>query len=153
MMHVCIHTPVPCRDKRREARMTWMISNTYNPALRHSFTTSNRNSIGWVIISFNKQQNMYALELCTVFLYFWPSGLSLPLFPFIRVRCCLQLFHRLICYSSPPSSVSCLLLPVSLLSCLLHISLYTVLPSLSLGLPRLLLPCSRNSAALFGSLS
>ena len=63
------------------------------------------------------------------------------------MRCCLQLFHRLICYSSPPSSVSCLLLPVSLLSCLLHISLYTVLPSQSWP------PCSRNSAAPFGSLS
>ena len=66
--------------------------------------------------------------------------LSLPLFLFIRVRCCLQLFHRLICYSSPPFSVSCLLLPLSLLSCRLHI-------------PRLLLPCSSNSVALFGSLS
>ena len=52
-------------------------------------------------------------------------------FPLLGVRCCLQLFHRLICYSSPPPSVSCLLLPVSLLSCLLHISLYTVLPSQS----------------------
>ena len=31
------------------------------------------------------------------------------------VRCCLQLFHRLICLSFPPSSVSCLLRPVSLL--------------------------------------
>ena len=41
------------------------------------------------------------------------------------MRCCLQLFHRLICYSSPPSSVSYLLFPASLLSCLLHISLYT----------------------------
>ena len=50
-------------------------------------------------------------------------------FPLSGVICCLQLFHCLICYSSPPSSVSCLLLPVSLLSCLLHISLYTVLPS------------------------
>ena len=51
------------------------------------------------------------------------------LFPLSGVRCCLQLFHRLICYSAQPSSVSCLLLPVSLLSCLLHISLNTVLPS------------------------
>ena len=58
------------------------------------------------------------------------SGISLFLFfPLSGVRCCLQLFHRLICYSSPLSSVSCLFLPVSLLSCLLHISLYTVLPS------------------------
>ena len=70
-------------------------------------------------------------------------------FPLSGLRCCLQLFHCLICYSSPPSSVSCLLLPVSLLSCLLHISLNIV----SLGLPRLLLPCSRNYAAIFGSLS
>ena len=50
-------------------------------------------------------------------------------FPLSGVRCCLQLFHCLICYSSPLSSVSCLLIPVSLLSCLLHISLYTFLPS------------------------
>ena len=78
-------------------------------------------------------------------------SLSLPLFPLSGVRCCLQLFHRLICYSYPPSSVSCLLIPVSLLSCLLHI--FTQSSHLSLGLPRLLLPCSRNSAALFGSLS
>ena len=56
-------------------------------------------------------------------------ALSSSFFPLSGVRCCLQLFHRLICYSSPPSSVSCLLLPVSLLSGLLHISLYTVLPS------------------------
>ena len=47
-------------------------------------------------------------------------------FPLSGVRCCLQLFHRLICYSSPPSSVSCLLLPVTLLSRLPHISLNTV---------------------------
>ena len=45
--------------------------------------------------------------------------------------------------------VSCLLLPVFLLSCLPHTSLNTV----NLGLPRLLLSSSRDSAALFGSLS
>ena len=57
-------------------------------------------------------------------------SLSLFIFsPLSGVRCCRQLLDRLICYSSPPSSVSCLLLPVSLLSCLLHISLNTVLPS------------------------
>ena len=39
-----------------------------------------------------------------------------------------------------PSSVSCLLLPVFLLSCLPHMS--TQSAHLSLGLPRLLLPCS-----------
>ena len=60
-----------------------------------------------------------------------PLSSSFFFFPLSGVRCCLQLFHRLICYSSPPSSVSCLLLPVSLLSGLLHISLYTVLPSQS----------------------
>ena len=42
-------------------------------------------------------------------------------FPLSGVRCCLQLFHRLIWHSSPPSSVSCLLLPFFLLSCLPHI--------------------------------
>ena len=52
----------------------------------------------------------------------------------------------------PPSSVSCLLLPVFILSCLPRISLNTV-PYLSLGLPRLILPGSRNYAALFGSVS
>ena len=45
--------------------------------------------------------------------------------------------------------VSCFLLPVFLLSCLPYISLNTV----SIGLPRLLLPSSCNSAALFGRLS
>ena len=45
----------------------------------------------------------------------------------------------------PPCSVSCLLLPVFLVSCLPHISLkLTQASHLSLGLPRLLLPCSRN---------
>ena len=39
------------------------------------------------------------------------------------MRCCPQHFHRLICWSFPPSSVSSLLLPVFLLSCLPHISL------------------------------
>ena len=83
----------------------------------------------------------------SLFVHLRLSILSLFLFfPISGVRCCLQLFHCLICYSSPPSSVSCLLLPVSFLSCLLH-------PHLSLGLPRLLLLCSRNYAALFGSLS
>ena len=61
----------------------------------------------------------------------WRTLSLFLLFPLSGVRCCLQLFHRLICYSSPPSYVSCLLLPVSLLSCLLHISLYTVIPSQS----------------------
>ena len=59
-------------------------------------------------------------------------------FPLSEVRCCLQLFHRLICYSSPPFSVSCLLLPVSFLSCLLHISLKQS-SHLSLGLTLLYL--------------
>ena len=64
------------------------------------------------------------------------------------VRCCL-LFHRLICYSAPPSSVFFFRSPSS------HVfftSLLTQSSHLSLGLPRLLLPCSRTSAALFGSL-
>ena len=57
---------------------------------------------------------------------------------------------------SPPRlivfpSLLCLLLPVFLLSCLPHISPQS--SHLSLGLPRLLLPCSHNSVALFGSLS
>ena len=55
--------------------------------------------------------------------------LSLPLFPFIMGEVLSATF-------SPPhllffSTLLCLLLPVSLLSCLLHISLYTVLPSQS----------------------
>ena len=65
-----------------------------------------------------------------------------PRFPLSGVRCCPQLFHCL---------CLCLLLPVFLLSCLPHISLKS--SHFSLGLPRLFLPCSRNSAALFGSLS
>ena len=76
-------------------------------------------------------------------------------FPLSGVRCCPQLLHRLICLYFPPASVSCLLLPVFLLSCLPHISLLVLTQSshLSLVLPRLLLPCSRNYASLFGSLS
>ena len=44
----------------------------------------------------------------------WRTLSLFLLFPLSGVRCCLQLFHRLICYSSPPSYVSCLLLPVNL---------------------------------------
>ena len=50
------------------------------------------------------------------------------------------------------SSSYCLLLPVFLLTAFLT-SLLTRSFHLSFGLPCLLLPCSRNSAALFGSLS
>ena len=61
--------------------------------------------------------------------------------------------------SSPPhlivfSTLVCLLPSSSSLPPLLPSShLLTQSSHLSLGLPRLLLPCSRNSAALFGSLS
>ena len=99
-------------------------------------------------------ENIFSREVIFAGRYFRVNSISIFLFfPLSGVRCCLQLFHRLICYSSPPSSVSCLLLPVSLLSCLLHISLYTVLPSQYWPPDRLLLPCSRSSATLFGSLS
>ena len=83
------------------------------------------------------------------------NNISLFLFfPLSGVRCCLQLVHRLkYLIVFPPSPVSCLLLPVSLRSCLLHISLLIQSSHLSLGLPRLLLSCSRNSAAPVGSLS
>ena len=79
--------------------------------------------------------------------------ISLPVFPFVRGEVLPATFsppHLLDFF--PPSSVSRLLLPASLLSCLLRISLNTVLPSQP-WLPRLLLPCSSNSAALFGCLS
>ena len=56
------------------------------------------------------------------------------------VRCCPQLLHRFIWQSFPSSSVSCLLLPVFLLSCLPHVSLNTVLPSHSAVAP-LVSPC------------
>ena len=55
-------------------------------------------------------------------------------------------------YSFPPSYVSCLLLTVFLHSCLPRVSL-TPSSHLSIGLPRLLPPSSRNSSVLFGSLS
>ena len=51
-----------------------------------------------------------------------------------------------------PPLVSCLLLTVFFLSCLPHIYL-SESSHLSLGFHRILLPCSSNSAALFGSLS
>ena len=53
----------------------------------------------------------------------------------------------------PPSSVSCLRIPVFLLSCLPHISLLTQSSHLSLDLHRPLLPYSRNYVSLFSSLS
>ena len=54
--------------------------------------------------------------------------------------------------SFPSSDVIVFFLPVYLLSCLLHVSLNTVLSYQPLP-PRLLLPFSRNYAALFCSLS
>ena len=71
-------------------------------------------------------------------------------FPLSGVRCCLQFF-------SPPhllffSTLLCLILPVSLLSCLLHISLNTVLPSQPWP-PSSPPALVTYSAALFGSLS
>ena len=71
-------------------------------------------------------------------------------FPLLGVRCCLQLFHRLICYSSPPSSVFFFQSPSSPV---FFTSLLTQSSHLSLGLPHLLLPCSSNSAALCDSRS
>ena len=75
----------------------------------------------------------------------------LPLFPLSGMMCCPQLLHRLIWYfhptlylifffhsSSPPAFLT---------------SILTQSSHLSLGLPRLLLSSSRNSAALFGSLA
>ena len=84
----------------------------------------------------------------------YTTSLSLPLFPFVRGEV-------LPATCSPPQisdslsthPVSCLLLLVSLLSCLLHISLLIQSSHLSLDLSRLLLSCSRNSAAPVGSLS
>ena len=81
-------------------------------------------------------------------------SLSLPLFPFIRGEVLPATF-------SPPhllffSTLLCLLPSSSSLPPLLsssHLSLITQSSHLSIGLPRLLLPCSRNSAALFDSLS
>ena len=52
--------------------------------------------------------------------------LSLPCFPLSGVRCCPQLFTASSDSLFHPSSCSCLLLPVFLLSCLLHISLNTI---------------------------
>ena len=78
----------------------------------------------------------------------WIQNLSLPLFPFVRgeVRPAMTFSPRhLLVFSTP--SVSCLLLPA------FFTSLLTQSSHISLGLHRLLLPCSRNSAALFGSLS
>ena len=101
-----------------------------------------------------RHMNVLHVVLCTQ--HPVSCTLSLPLVPFVRG----EVLHE--ASSSPhlivlifhPSSVSCLLLPVVLLSCLHHISLNTVLPSQPWprDLPRHLLPCSRNSAALFGSL-
>ena len=82
----------------------------------------------------------YLFHVISLFLFFPLSG----------VRCCLQLFHRLICYSSPPSSVFFFQSPSSPV---FFTSLFTQSSHLIFGLPRLLLPCSRNSAALFGSRS
>ena len=80
------------------------------------------------------------------------DSLSLPLFPLSGVRCCPQF--------STASSDSLFHPPLSLVfffqsSCspAFLTSLLTQSSHLSIGLPRLLLPSSRNYAALFGSLS
>ncbi len=74
--------------------------------------------------------------------------LSLPLFPFVRVEV-------LPTTSSPPHLIvfSTLLFLQSSSSPAFLTSLLTQSSHLSLGLPCLLLPCSHNSATLFGSLS
>ena len=77
------------------------------------------------------------------------TSLSLFLFfPLSEVRCCprhLIVFSALLCLLSSSSSLPPLL-PSSRIS-------YRQSSHLSLGLPCLLLPSPRNSAALFGSLS
>ena len=80
------------------------------------------------------------------------TALYLPLFPFIRCEV-------LPAYFSPPHLLffSTLMSPVfffqSHSSPVFFTSLLTQSSHLSLGRPRLLLPCSSNSAALFGSLA
>ena len=87
--------------------------------------------------TFNVYYNIASIQKCLISKPQFASciilGMSLYLassFPFVRGAALSQLFHRLICESFPPSSVSCLLLiSVFLLSCRPHISLNTVLPS------------------------
>ena len=84
----------------------------------------------------------------------WDVCLPLPLFLLIRGEVLpatfspphLLVFPTLLCLLT---SSSCM----SPFSPVFFISLFTQSSHLSLGLPRLLLPCSRYSAALFGSLS
>ena len=77
------------------------------------------------------------------------TSLSLFLFfPLTGVRCCQQLIHRL--FHLPLSLVFFFQSPSSPA---FFTSLLTQSSHLSFGLPRLLLPFSRNSAALFGSQS
>ena len=95
-----------------------------------------------------KRKKMATLLVSLLFVFKIP--LSSSLFPFTRGQVLPATFHRLICYSSPPISVSCLLLPVSP-SPVFFTSLLTHSSHISLDLPRLLLPCSRNSTALFSS--
>ena len=81
-------------------------------------------------------------------------SLSLPLFPFVRGEVPPATFSQahLLVFSTLPhlSPVFFFQSPSSLA---FFTSLLTQSSHLSLGLPRLLLPCSRNSASLFGSLS
>ena len=78
--------------------------------------------------------------------------LSLPLFPLSGVRCCPQLFTASSANIYHPPLYIVFFFQSSSSPAFLA-SLLTQSSHLSLGLPRLLLPCSRNSAALFGSLS
>ena len=95
----------------------------------------------------------FSIETDHVVFDFSGLHLSLPLFPFVRgevmpATCSLPhllVFSTLLCIVSSSSS--------SLPPPAFFTSLFTQSSHLSLGLPRLLLPCSRNSAALFGNRS
>ena len=80
------------------------------------------------------------------------KNISLPRFTLVEVRCCPQLFHRLICTLFNPPLYLVLFFQFSSYPAFVT-SLLAVSSHLSLVFPRLLLPCSRDSAALFGSLS
>ena len=83
----------------------------------------------------------------------WSQYISLYLFfPLSGVRWCLQLFTASSASLFHPT-LSCVFFFQSPSSPAFFTSLFTQSSHLSLGLPRLLLPCSRNSAALFGNRS
>ena len=91
---------------------------------------------------------------CQIVYFVFKDFLSLPLFPFVSGGVLPATFsppHLIVSLFRPPLSIVFFFQSSSSLAFLTSLLAQSI--HLSIGLPRRLLPCSRNSVALFGSLS